>query len=117
MTYGLMIITDLTGLSEAESRLFRKKRKQLMKRTSLKKVKNGVYFIPCEKFVLSKNEVVDFEQIEGLIREFQVRASYFMVTQIEPEYLVEGDPFEDGRLDVSRMKNYFVLKPIKILEE
>jgi len=112
-----MIITDLTALSESWRRLFRKKRMQLMRRTSLKRIKHGVYLIHLKKIVLSKNELEDFRQIWDLIREFHVKANYFMVTRIKPQDWVEGNPFKNGKLDVARIKNYFVLEPIKILEE
>lgn len=88
-----------------------------MKRTNLQRATNAVYFIPCETFVPSQKEVRDFEQFWSLIREFNVKALYFMSSLVKPGYWVEGNPWEDGRFDVSRIKSYFVLEPIKILEE
>jgi len=90
---------------------------QLMRRTSLKRIKHGVYLIPLKNMMLSKDELKDFRQIWDLIRDFRVKANYFMVTRIKPQDWVEGNPLKDGKLDVARLKNYFVLEPIKILEE
>jgi len=115
--YGLMVIIDLSDLRESGRRLFRKKRNQLMKRTNFHRIKNAVYFIPFKKFVPSGKEVEDFEQFWSLIRKFHVKALYFMISLVKPGYLVEGNPWKDGRFDVSRMKNFFVLERIKIEEE
>lgn len=109
LMHGLMIITNLKELSESNSRLFRKKRKQLMKKTNLKHVKNGVYLIPFENTEPSEGEIQVYEQNESLIRHFNVKASYFVATQVEIEHVIEGDTFP--------FQSYLVIKPIKILRK
>lgn len=110
MTYGLMMITDLKELDESKRRLFRKKREKLIRRTSLKRIKNGVYLIPFEKPVPSESEIQDYERVESLMREFQVKADHFFVTQVEePEHQAQLSPND------IMSKLYFVLRPIKVL--
>ena len=54
--HGLLIVVDLTKSSEWESRLFRKRRLNLEKRTKLEAIKKGIYLIPFENPVPSKKE-------------------------------------------------------------
>ena len=103
----------MKDLSASRRRLFRKKRAKLMKRTKLKRMKNGVYFVSFEDPKPSINEI---EEIRDLIQGFQVKAYFFAASQVEIERWIEGDAFDEkGKLDPSRLKSYFVFKPIKIL--
>jgi len=88
-----------------------------MKKTSLERIKNGVYLLPFGNPEPSENEVRAFERIEDLIRELNVEATYFVATKVEPEHLAEEPRFENGRLDPSSANVYFVLKPIKVLRK
>ena len=117
LEHGILITTSLKGLSESKSRLFRKKRVQLHKRTKLlfhKKVK-GVYFYPFEKPIPSQEEIREFEIFVQLIREFNVTAIFFAGTFVNPFTSAEGSK-KHGILGVDLpSKLYFVLDPIKVL--
>jgi len=89
-----------------------------MKKTSLERIKNGVYFLPFKNPKPSENELGPYEQIERLILEFNIKAQYFAATQVKIEHCVDLPSFNaDTRiseLDLSGMESYFVLSPIKI---
>lgn len=114
-----MVILDQTELSESERRLFRKKRARLMKRrTRFKRLLQGVYFISCENPSPPPPSLVPLSlirEIMQLVGRFHVKADYFLATQVELEETEEGSIFdEEGRLDISLLKSYFIFKPIKI---
>ena len=114
--HGLLMVTDVKELSDSSKRLFRKKRHQLAKRTNLKRIIKGVYLLPFENpRKPSTNEVEAFEQIEELMHEFHVGVSYFVATQVEPEHPVTGNPFKGGKIDMAKIKCYFILRPIRKL--
>ena len=82
--HGLLIVVDLTKSSERESRLFRKRRLKLEKRTKLDSIKKGIYLIPFENPVPSKKERRLFIVLLGLIRKFNGKARCFQVVEFEP---------------------------------
>jgi predicted transcriptional regulator of viral defense system len=98
-----MIITDMKALSESDRRLFRKKRHQITKKTSLKRLKNGVYFLPFENPVPSEDELMAFELVEDLVLEFRPDIKYFYATEVEPQHVTEGTSSEA----------FFLLTPIR----
>ncbi|MFX0108365.1 MAG: hypothetical protein ACFE7R_08785 [Candidatus Hodarchaeota archaeon] len=101
MKHGLMIVVDFTKLSESKSRLFRKKRLKLEKRTKLESIKKGVYFIPFENLEKpSENEGELSGKILRLILRFHAKANYFKVTQVHPPNGIGaiGNPFLLGTL-------------------
>ncbi len=104
-------------LSESRSRLFRKKRKQLVKRTKLQHISKvkGVYFFPFKNPKPSQKEIEEFGLVRELIREFNVGALYFCGTLVRFYTSAEGDPFgKNGSMDPSRIKIHFVIEPIKV---
>jgi hypothetical protein len=102
--HGLLMVTDMKELSESNKRLFRKKRRQVAKRTNLKRLKNGVYLLPFENpRNPSSNEIDAFEQVEELMNDFDVKVTYFAASQVEVDSLV-----------IEGMDSYFVLSPIRI---
>ena len=86
-----------------------------MKRTKLERMKDGVYFISFQDPPPSIQEI---REIRDLIREFDVKAHYFLASQVKIEEWTEGDAYdENGKLDFSRVRGYFVFNPIKIEEK
>lgn len=120
LVHGLMILANVKELSENKRRLFRKKRYQLMKKTNLKRIKNGVYLLPFENPKPSVNELWDYEQIESLMLEFNVKAQYFAATQVRIGDCVTVPSFDDDTriselgVHLSGIETYFLLSPIKI---
>jgi predicted transcriptional regulator of viral defense system len=115
---GLLIIADLKEQSEGDRRLFRKKRLQLEKKIGLKRLKNGVYLFPImNPRKPTEDELIAFEKVEDLINEFATTAIYFVATQVKPENLVTEDPLEGGKIDMRKVKCYFILRPIRKLRE
>jgi hypothetical protein len=110
------MVTNVKELSDSDKRLFRKKRHQLAKKINLKSIIKGVYILPFENpRKPSINEVEAVEQIEELLQEFRVGVCYFVATRIErPEFSTGGNPYEGGKLDMTKMKSYFILKPIMV---
>jgi hypothetical protein len=102
--HGLLLVTDMKELSESGKRLFRKKRRNVAKKTNLKRLKNGIYLLPFENPRSPSSKEIDaFEQVEELMNDFDVKVTYFAASQVNVDSLVlEG---KDA---------YFVLSPIKI---
>jgi hypothetical protein len=100
------MVVDMKELSESDNRLFRKKRRQVARRTNLKRLKNGVYLLPFENpRSPSSKEIYAFEQVEELMNDFDVKVSYFAASQVDVETLV-----------IEGIDAYFVLSPIRVLE-
>lgn len=118
LVQGLLIVADLKEKSESDRRLFRKKRLQLEKKIGLIRLKNGVYLFPIvNPRKPSEGELRAFERIEDLMYEFATGVIYFVATQVKPENSVTGDPLEGGKLDMGKIKCYFILNPIRKLRE
>jgi len=111
---GLLIVIDMKDLSASKRRLFRKKRRKLMERTRLERIKNGVYFVSFEDPKPSTHEI---REVRDLIQRFHVKARFFLAQQVEIEDQFEADIYDEtGKIDPSRLKGFFVVKPIKIQE-
>ena len=91
LTHGVMIVVDFAGSDESESRLFRKKRQKLEKKTKLKSIKKGVYFIPFENLRASEEEKELFAQILHLMRKYHVKGRYFHVAEFIPQKIILFD--------------------------
>jgi hypothetical protein len=109
MVYGIMIILQLKGLDENQQRLLRKKRHQIMKKTNLVRVTNGVYLFPFEKRIPTDEEFFGFQRIWELLNELDVEARYFATTEVKPELAATTHSKKNRVFG----QGYFLVRPFK----